>query len=546
MESLQDKGTSFSSDAMGAHLTFSGIIFGGILASIWQVTGGSGELIESGHTRLGDNDSFFPRSEVVEGSGFSVADWLSPISSLEQQLPPTDGPVYSEGWGGKLPFYTEPPGGFEGSLGFAMGELSTGYSAPFSDLLETQYIERQIGHSEGFTATQGFSPSDFLVEVKQVGDTEPGIAGCVVDSSIPTDISIEPKKSFPASNSQKGENRTEPSTARKDDSLKQSGVLGKDLVLSGLSSVRTLPWIGSWTLQKEQWWEGSGGKNWVWLSSKTGLPISGYLEISKMPHIRLLTRGWFAFVFSSSDDVDWVLKKVWSFADTPTILKRWTPTFDAKRERVDEEPIWVRLPGLPMQYWNTHRFAAIGNLLGRYLEADMSFEVTGYMTVARILVQINLRKGLYQEITIESVTETFVQTLDYEGIPFRCHRCHVYGHGVANFPLPFKGKDRMEFGKRSSSSPPRNKWEQQMGAGDSKGKEQQHTEDVRTAGQGSGSGYNQGPGQAVLSAAGPSLRLLWNIYSVVIKNLRVCQLWKYLLLLLWSLLIRLNNINCNL
>jgi hypothetical protein len=77
-------------------------------------------------------------------------------------------------------------------------------------------------------------------------------------------------------------------------------------------------------------------------------------EISKMPHIRLLTRGWFSFVFSSMDDVDWVLKKVWSIAATPTLLKCWTPTFDVKREWVDEEPIWVRLPGLPMQYWNTH------------------------------------------------------------------------------------------------------------------------------------------------------------------------------------------------
>jgi hypothetical protein len=73
-------------------------------------------------------------------------------------------------------------------------------------------------------------------------------------------------------------------------------------------------------------------------------------EISKMPHIRLLTRGWLTFVLSSTADVDWVLKKVWSIAATLTLLKCWTPTFDAKREWVDEEPIWVRLSGLPMQY----------------------------------------------------------------------------------------------------------------------------------------------------------------------------------------------------
>jgi hypothetical protein len=91
--------------------------------------------------------------------------------------------------------------------------------------------------------------------------------------------------------------------------------------------------------------------------------------------------------------------------------------------------------------------------LGSFLEADMSFEETGLMTVARILVKLDLKKGLPQEITINSAAGTFVQMLDYEGIPFRCHRCHVYGHGVASCPLPFKGMNRKAKGSNSSLSP---------------------------------------------------------------------------------------------
>jgi hypothetical protein len=73
-------------------------------------------------------------------------------------------------------------------------------------------------------------------------------------------------------------------------------------------------------------------------------------EISKIPHIKLLTKGWFTFVLSSTTDLDWALKKVWSIVVTLTLLKCWTPTFDVKCERVDEEPIWVKLLGLLMQY----------------------------------------------------------------------------------------------------------------------------------------------------------------------------------------------------
>jgi len=57
-------------------------------------------------------------------------------------------------------------------------------------------------------------------------------------------------------------------------------------------------------------------------------------------------------------------------------------------------------------------------MLGSYIEADTYFEDTGHMTVAQILVRLNLRLGLLQELTIESAARTFVQNFDYEGIPF--------------------------------------------------------------------------------------------------------------------------------
>jgi hypothetical protein len=89
---------------------------------------------------------------------------------------------------------------------------------------------------------------------------------------------------------------------------------------------------------------------------------------------------------------------------------------------------------------------------------------------------------------------------------------------VENCPLSFKGKDQMKKGKISSISPPRKKWEQQMGTGDNKRKVQQTTGDKRLAGQGSGSGCNQGSGQEVPSTAGPFPHLPWIISSVKNKN----------------------------
>jgi len=95
-----------------------------------------------------------------------------------------------------------------------------------------------------------------------------------------------------------------------------------------------------------------------------------------------------------------------------------------------------------MQYWNHVFFASIGNKLGNYIEADMSFEETGLILVVDILLRLDLQSGLLQELNIDTETGYFIQHLDYEGIPLRFHRCHIYGHGVMKCKIPFKGKFR--------------------------------------------------------------------------------------------------------
>ena len=96
--------------------------------------------------------------------------------------------------------------------------------------------------------------------------------------------------------------------------------------------------------------------------------------------------------------MDWVLARNWTIEQCLVLHKIWSPTFDASCERVDEVPIWVRLPSLSRQYWSKEHFICIGNILGTFLKADLTYKVTKLHRVARILVNINVREGLYEEI----------------------------------------------------------------------------------------------------------------------------------------------------
>lgn len=150
--------------------------------------------------------------------------------------------------------------------------------------------------------------------------------------------------------------------------------------------------------------------------------------LQELPEVQSLARGWFALHFSKAEYTDLILAKYWHIEMTPVLLKRWSPLFDPEWEQIGAGPIWVRLPGLPLQFWSEAVFIKIGNALGTYLEYDKTYVQTKKRALARILVHLDTREGLEEKITLKWRHYTRIQILDYEGVSFRCRRCHKVGH----------------------------------------------------------------------------------------------------------------------
>lgn len=47
---------------------------------------------------------------------------------------------------------------------------------------------------------------------------------------------------------------------------------------------------------------------------------------------------------------------------------------------------------------------------------------------------MDLSGALPDELILEVLDEEWVQRVDYEHIPFRCHRCHEHGHLFRDCP----------------------------------------------------------------------------------------------------------------
>ena len=134
----------------------------------------------------------------------------------------------------------------------------------------------------------------------------------------------------------------------------------------------------------------------------------------KSYEVLTLARGWFMIKFSKKEALEWVLERNWNFGKIPILFKRWNPLFDTQREKVDEMPVWVRLPGLPPQFWVQLVFREIKNNLGHFLEANMSFVHSSDKGLAKILISLNLREGLAEEINLKYKDFSYTQMIDYE------------------------------------------------------------------------------------------------------------------------------------
>jgi hypothetical protein len=69
-------------------------------------------------------------------------------------------------------------------------------------------------------------------------------------------------------------------------------------------------------------------------------------------------------------------------------LNKWTPEFSPENGIPSAVPIWVRLPFLPLHYWNNETIRNIGNTLGKYIDRVEPRE--GLQAFTRLCVEVDI------------------------------------------------------------------------------------------------------------------------------------------------------------
>jgi len=124
----------------------------------------------------------------------------------------------------------------------------------------------------------------------------------------------------------------------------------------------------------------------------------------------------------------------WFWGTSGLFMTPWFPDFDPNKMTVTKMPVWVRLYNLPLHFWNEQVLEGIGNSLGKYIKTDLERIDERIYTFARICVEVDLSKGLPDNIKLIYKQQIWLQVLDYENTAFRCRLCTQTGHLQSSCP----------------------------------------------------------------------------------------------------------------
>ncbi|CAN1184839.1 hypothetical protein LINPERHAP2_LOCUS37199 [Linum perenne] len=144
-----------------------------------------------------------------------------------------------------------------------------------------------------------------------------------------------------------------------------------------------------------------------------------------------LANNFFLVRFSNEQDYQRAaFEGPWKIYDYYLAVSRWTPAFS------DEEPIkkiltWVRLPKLPIHFFNKVAVTRIGNCIGRTVQLDLATAEGARARYARVCVEIDLTKPLLGKYSIDGR----ILLIEYESLENICFGCGAYGHKIGDCPV---------------------------------------------------------------------------------------------------------------
>lgn len=99
----------------------------------------------------------------------------------------------------------------------------------------------------------------------------------------------------------------------------------------------------------------------------------------------------------------------WEVEEQFVRLRNWEPNFHPENQRVSTSFVWVRFPGLCLEFQKEKILLAIGKGIGRPIKVDEATLRCDYGYCASIIIKVDFAKPIPEKFWIETKFGEFFQ-----------------------------------------------------------------------------------------------------------------------------------------
>ncbi|KAF3792490.1 hypothetical protein EJ110_NYTH11318 [Nymphaea thermarum] len=147
------------------------------------------------------------------------------------------------------------------------------------------------------------------------------------------------------------------------------------------------------------------------------------------PTFSIIGNGRLLVRVNSEEELREVLSRKWVVGGRFLIASRWKPGTEMRLLEEESIPLWIRLPQLPVLFWNSYSFKAIAQGLGAsFVRADECTMHRDKLGFARLCIDVPLNFKPVPKIKIEARENKISQEVIYESKVRFCRVCGTTSH----------------------------------------------------------------------------------------------------------------------
>ncbi|XP_026384002.1 uncharacterized protein LOC113279524 [Papaver somniferum] len=149
---------------------------------------------------------------------------------------------------------------------------------------------------------------------------------------------------------------------------------------------------------------------------------------------KLIPLGRGFFTIKLDNELDRIIIKAgqWEVLNQVLQVRNWSSNFRPSAQRTSKAQVWVRLPGLGLEFWKEKILFKICKEIGTPIKIDAATEKCESGYYANVLVEMDFAQPIPSKIWIGTKYGGFFQDISTQILPKYCHYCKIIGHVTAD------------------------------------------------------------------------------------------------------------------